>query len=104
MFGKIISKKDGAIFAQAPVDDIIHIKESHYFRPEDSDLKIMEISERTYNCPRKGICNWIDVKSNAGYLNDIAWVYPETKPDFKHIAGRYGFYDKHKFYEYKESE
>jgi len=102
MFGQIKIKKDGTIIARAPVEDIVHLEGNHYFKPEVGKNDFLEISDRTYNCPKKGVCNWIDLKSAAGYLNDIAWVYPETKPKFENIAGRIGFYGNHKHYEYTE--
>lgn len=103
MFGQIINKKDGTIIARAPVEDIVHLEGNYYFNSEVAEPEYMEISDRTYNCPRKGICNWIDMKTDTGYLNDIAWVYPETRPGFENIAGRIGFYGNHKYYEYIES-
>ncbi|MFV1992806.1 MAG: DUF427 domain-containing protein [Acidiferrobacterales bacterium] len=97
-------KKDRKILARAPVDEIIHLEGNHYFIPESDQNDFMEISDRTYNCPKKGVCNWIDMKSGNSYFNDIAWVYPATKPEFTNITGRYGFYENHKLYEYSESE
>lgn len=104
MFGQIKNKKDGTILARAPVEEIIHLEGNHYFILEACESELMEISTRTYICPQKGICNWIDMKSDTGYLNNIAWVYPQTKPKFENIAGRYGFYGDHKLYEYIESD
>jgi len=104
MFGQIITKKDHKVLACAPTGEIIHLEGNHYFIPESGQNDFMEISDRTYHCPKKGVCNWIDLKSDNGYFNDIAWVYPTTKPEFTDIAGRYGFYGDHKLYEYSESK
>jgi len=34
----------------------------------------------------------------------VAWVYPETFPDYKHIAGWYGFYPSTNYYVTRECE
>lgn len=92
------------ILASAPVNEIVHIEGNYYFNPEHCKTDAMEISGRKYNCPSKGVCNWIDLKTETGYINDIAWVYPDTKPGYEKIRGRYGFFGKFNLYDYLESD
>jgi len=32
-----------------------------YFSPENVDMKQLVVTERTYNCPYKGVCYWLDL-------------------------------------------
>ncbi len=81
---------------------VIRLEGNYYFHPDVVDTSALEITSRLYDCPKKGICNWIDMRTDKGIVTDAAWIYPETKKDFQHIAGWYGFYPDHRYYETKE--
>ena len=54
---------------------------------------VLRVTERTYTCPYKGTCNWVDyVGPDGRTVRDVAWVYPKVKPGHEVIQGRYGFY------------
>ncbi len=92
-------KSTGEVLAHSSdPEKLIQLEDNWYFHPDEVNQTEMETSDRTYTCPHKGICFWVDIKLKLGYINDIAWVYPETLPKYKHIAGWYGFYPKHKHY------
>lgn len=64
-----------------------------YFDPTAVRSDVLRVSERTYTCPYKGTCNWVDYVGQDGTtVRDVAWVYPEVKPGHERIRGRYGFY------------
>ena len=64
-----------------------------YFDPSVVNEKFLVTTDRTYTCPIKGTCNWVDfVAPDGRTVPDVAWVYPETKPGHEAIRGRYGFY------------
>jgi uncharacterized protein (DUF427 family) len=64
-----------------------------YFDPAAVNAGILRITERTYTCPVKGTCNWVDyVGSDGRTIKDVAWVYPAVKAGHELIKGRYGFY------------
>ena len=64
-----------------------------YFDPSAVDQNLLVTTDRTYNCPRKGTCNWVDFVDPSGRrVKDVAWVYPRTKPGHEVIAGKFGFY------------
>jgi uncharacterized protein (DUF427 family) len=64
-----------------------------YFDPSAVQTGVLRISERTYTCPYKGTCNWVDfVGSDGRTVHDVAWLYPKVKPGHELIQGRYGFY------------
>jgi hypothetical protein len=53
----------------------------------------LRVTERTYTCPYKGTCNWVDyVRPDGRTVPDVAWLYPKVKPGHELIEGRYGFY------------
>ena len=54
---------------------------------------VLRVTERTYTCPYKGTCNWVDYRAADGtVVRDVAWVYPRVKPGHEVIQGRFGFY------------
>jgi uncharacterized protein (DUF427 family) len=64
-----------------------------YFDPASVKTDALKITERTYTCPYKGTCNWVDfVGPDGATVQDVAWVYPTPKPGHELIKDRYGFY------------
>jgi uncharacterized protein (DUF427 family) len=64
-----------------------------YFDPAAVRTGVLRVTDRTYTCPYKGTCNWVDyVGPDGRTVRDVAWVYPEVKPGHELIRGRYGFY------------
>ncbi|HEX9625921.1 MAG TPA: DUF427 domain-containing protein [Acidiferrobacterales bacterium] len=95
----IVRKPDGAVVARATrPDQVLELDGNWYFAPEAVDPTLLEITDRTYTCPYKGVCNWVDLKSGASVATDAAWVYPAPKPGFRRIAGWFGFYADHAAY------
>jgi uncharacterized protein (DUF427 family) len=72
---------------------VVSYEGSLYFDPSAVDEKLLVTTDRTYTCPFKGVCNWVDFVDPSGRrVQDVAWVYPSTKPGHEIIAGKYGFY------------
>jgi len=64
-----------------------------YFESSAVNEKFLVTTDRTYTCPFKGVCNWVDFVDPSGRrVKDVAWVYPKPKPGHEVIAGRFGFY------------
>ncbi|MDX2477550.1 MAG: DUF427 domain-containing protein [Gammaproteobacteria bacterium] len=92
-------KNDDHILLQAQGKQLQEVENNYYIHPDLIDMSQFEVSDRIYNCPVKGICFWVDLKTDLGWVNDICWVYPEAKKAYQQIAGWYGFYPSHKKYE-----
>jgi uncharacterized protein (DUF427 family) len=64
-----------------------------YFDISTVSADVLRITERTYTCPIKGTCNWVDYAGPDGRLvKDVAWIYRTVKPGHELIMGRFGFY------------
>ncbi len=64
-----------------------------YFDPQAVKADVLRVTERTYTCPQKGTCNYVDyVGPDGRIVRDVAWVYPSVKRGHELIQGRYGFY------------
>lgn len=63
-----------------------------YFKPEAVQLSKLRVTERTYTCPYKGVCYWIDLETANGRAQNIGWVYREPKPGYEFIKDQIGFY------------
>jgi len=86
-------RKTGEVLLKADrAEQIIRLEGNWYFDPAMLDRNRLKVSDRLYHCPYKGTANWIDFESGALYIPDVAWVYPQTLPDYEHIAGWVGFY------------
>lgn len=90
----IRERESGSALAQAEVGASLAKYEGNwYFDPSAVQAELLKVTERTYTCPVKGTCNWVDyVGPDGRTVKDVAWVYPEVKPGHELIQGRFGFY------------
>ncbi len=90
----IKEKTSDAVLADAEEGEkVLKFEGNWYFDPSAVDRSALVTTDRTYTCPMKGTCNWVDfVGPDGRTVKDVAWVYPQTKPGHEKIAGRYGFY------------
>lgn len=100
----ILRLSDDSVLLRAAADQVQVIGGNYYFHPDALDHEMFEISDRIYTCPQKGVCNWVDLNTDKGYINNVSWVYTRAKSDYKHIAGWFGFYPEHKYYYYSECD
>lgn len=94
--GIVIREKDsGVVLAEAEENgkDVVRYEGNFYFAPDQVKPDILRVTERTYTCPYKGTCHWVDyVGPEGATVPDVAWVYAEPKPGHEAIKGRYAFY------------
>jgi uncharacterized protein (DUF427 family) len=90
----IRERESGTLLAQADVGpNLAKYEGNWYFDPQAVQADVLRVSERTYTCPYKGTCNWVDYQGPDGRtVRDVAWIYPQVKSGHELIAGRYGFY------------
>ncbi|MGE3821018.1 MAG: DUF427 domain-containing protein [Isosphaeraceae bacterium] len=91
----IVEKASGATLAKAdePGPGLVRYEGNLYFAPDAVSTDSLKVTERTYTCPMKGTCHWVDfVGPNGQSARDVAWVYANPKPGHEAIQGRYGFY------------
>lgn len=101
----VVRKKDGAVLLRAENPAQYQKLEGNwYFDAALIDPAMVDITDRTYICPYKGTCQWIDLQTDHGYVTDAAWVYKEPKKGYETIGGRYGFYADHRYYEVRECD
>jgi uncharacterized protein (DUF427 family) len=90
----IKEKTTGTLLASAePGSGLDKYEGNWYFDPAALRTDALKVTERTYTCPYKGTCNWVDFVGPGGEtVKDVAWFYPAPKPGHEIIKGRYGFY------------
>ncbi len=90
----ILENGSGTTLAEAKVGTHLTKYEGNwYFDPAAVKADVLQITDRTYTCPVKGTCNWVDfVGADGRSVKDVAWVYPEVKLGHEIIKGRFGFY------------
>jgi uncharacterized protein (DUF427 family) len=92
----IIIRENGSSTSLAEADlgpRLAKYEGNWYFDPAAVNTEVLRITERTYTCPVKGTCNWVDyVGPDGSTVKDVAWVYPKVKAGHELIQGRYGFY------------
>ncbi len=90
----IKESRTGTVLAQGePGNDVMNYEGNLYFAPSAVNQQSLRVTERTYTCPVKGTCNWVDfAAADGGVVRDVAWVYPRVKPGHEAIQGRFGFY------------
>jgi uncharacterized protein (DUF427 family) len=90
----ISERESGTPLAQADLgESLVKYEGNWYFDAAAVQAGVLRVTERTYTCPYKGTCNWVDyVGPDGRTVRDVAWVYPNVKPGHELIQGRYGFY------------
>lgn len=73
---------------------VVIVEGNWYFSPDVVDQSDLIITERTYTCPYKGICHWIDLKTENGVSKNIGFVYTHPMPGYETIKDRIAFYSR----------
>jgi uncharacterized protein (DUF427 family) len=87
--------KSGSVLAEGTDDGqiVVRYEGNLYFAPGAVRSDALKVSERTYTCPYKGTCHWVDYVAGDGQVTrDVAWVYANPKHGHEIIKDRYGFY------------
>jgi len=83
------------IIAQNSNEHQVHIVEhAWYFHQDDVDASKINITNRTYTCPYKGVCYWVDIIIDGQIYENLAWMYPTAKAGYDVINNRIGFYER----------
>ena len=64
----------------------------YYFPPEDVCHELLEASDTSTHCPKKGDASYRSIRVGERVVADAAWVYPETVDGSPAIAGLFAFY------------
>ena len=90
----ILEKESDQVLARGEAGDKVFKYEGNwYFSASAVEQSRLVVTTRTYTCPVKGTCNWVDfVDSGGRTVKDVAWVYPKTLPGHEAIVGKFGFY------------
>jgi uncharacterized protein (DUF427 family) len=90
----IREKGSGSVLARGDLGaDVVSYEGNLYFAPGVVERDVLRVTDRTYTCPYKGTCNWVDyVGPDGKTVKDVAWLYPSPKAGHEVIKDRYGFY------------
>jgi uncharacterized protein (DUF427 family) len=90
----ILEKESDHVLAKGEAgENAIKYQGNWYFDASVVDQSLLVVTTRTYTCPVKGTCNWVDfVDSSGRTVKDVAWVYPKTLTGHEVIIGKFGFY------------
>jgi uncharacterized protein (DUF427 family) len=74
-------------------NDVFKFEGNWYFDARSVDFTNLKVTERTYTCPYKGMCYWIDLETPEGInAQNIGWVYRQPKPGYENITDKIAFY------------
>lgn len=63
-----------------------------YFDQDCVDMTHLVVTDRTYVCPYKGTCYWIDLDMPHHQAKDVAFTYFDVNPGYEFIQNKIGFY------------
>lgn len=92
-----ITKKnsDQVIASGSEADNTALILENNwYFAPDQVDMGQLKITDRTYTCPYKGVCFWVDLETPELKARNIGWIYMNPNPGYEQIKDWIGFYSR----------
>lgn len=86
-------KPSGEVIAQGEENQTVRSFEGNwYFAPEAVDMQYLKVTERTYTCPYKGVCYWVDLDAPDAKAENVAWIYHDPKQGYEFIKNQIGFY------------
>jgi uncharacterized protein (DUF427 family) len=62
--------------------------------PEDVRGDVLLKSEKTTQCPYKGIASYYSVEAGGERVEDLVWHYPEPIPETTTIKGHLAFFNE----------
>ena len=74
-----------------------------YFDRESVDMTHLHITDRTYNCPYKGVCYWIDLQMPNHREENVGFTYFKVHPGYEFIKDKIGFYSGRRKATYEEA-
>lgn len=84
-----------ALIAQGNEQETVRLFEGNlYFSPDVVNMDHLKVTERTYTCPYKGVCYWIDLVAPGAQATNIAWVYRNPKAGYEFIKDEIAFYNR----------
>lgn len=89
----IRDNKTGDVLASAVAGEGVRLFEgTWYFDADAVDMTHLKISQRTYTCPYKGVCYWIDLHTPEHEIKNVAFTYFDVNPGYEFIQDKIGFY------------
>lgn len=64
----------------------------YYFSRDDVAMSRLRPSERTAQCPFKGVARYYDLALGGQKLKDVAWSYEDPYDEHRDIKGRLAFF------------
>jgi uncharacterized protein (DUF427 family) len=63
-----------------------------YFDRDTVDMTHLVVTNRTYICPYKGVCYWIDLDAPDHKGQNVAFTYFDVKPGYEFIQDKIAFF------------
>ena len=70
---------NGAVLAEAPKEELIHIEGNWYFPPDRMNKEYFTPNDMHTTCFWKGEASYFDVVVNNAKNESAAWYYPKPK-------------------------
>jgi len=88
---------DGEVVAETERPKILFetgLPPRYYIPPEDVREDVLAASEKTTQCPYKGIASYYSVEAGGKRVEDLVWYYPEPIPEAPKIKGLLCFFNE----------
>lgn len=100
----IKEKQGGRVLATAPEGAGVRLFEgAWYFDPEAVDMTHLVVTDRTYVCPYKGTCYWIDLDMPDHKAENVGFVYFEVNSGYEFVKDQIAFYTGRREATYEEA-
>ncbi|MCU0496003.1 MAG: DUF427 domain-containing protein [Anaerolineae bacterium] len=92
----ITEKNSDQVIASGSEEDntALILENNWYFAPDQVNMSPLKITDRTYTCPYKGVCFWVDLETPTVRARNIGWIYRNPNSGYEQIKNWIGFYSR----------
>jgi len=86
------TKSESLLASAIENERVLLFEGAWYFDMQAVDMAHLVVTDRTYVCPYKGTCYWIDLDAPDHQSKNVAFTYFETNPGYEFVQDKIGFY------------
>ncbi|MCP5096450.1 MAG: DUF427 domain-containing protein [Chloroflexi bacterium] len=84
-------------------EDVQLFEGAWYYNLEAVDMFQLVVTKRTYVCPYKGTCYWLDLDTPDHKAENVGFIYFDINPGYEFIKDKIGLYAGQRQHTYQDT-